>query len=161
MTRFPTPIMVPAYVFRPLADVCLGQLPGDDLDVWAEGIPWAATDDRGKDQEAGGGGRLLQHGQDQLQKHFRADERPNQLCRPRALRETQSVRSSETATLQVLALGLWPPDTALCSGRRTEASGGHILVGFLPHAPHLIPVPKHFLGAGTILGGLNSGLYAR
>lgn len=75
-----------AYIFRPLADVSVGQLHGDDLHVRPEGLPRAASDDGGKDQEAGGGGRLPQHRQDQLQKHLRADEGPDQLCRSRALR---------------------------------------------------------------------------
>ena len=75
-----------AYLFRPLADVSVSQLHGDDLHVWLEGLPRAAPDDGGKDQEAGGGGRLPQRRQDQLQKHLRADEGPDQLCGSRALR---------------------------------------------------------------------------
>lgn len=89
-----------AYVFRPLTDVGAGQLLGDDLHVWLEGLPRAASEDGSEDQEARGGGRLLQHGHEQLQKHFWADEHPDQLRGSGALREkAKSWRAAHRAAL--------------------------------------------------------------
>lgn len=81
------PLPAHAYVFRALADVGLGQLRGDDLDVRPKGFPRAAANDGGEDQEARGGGRLPQRRQDQLEKHLRADEGPDELCAADALRD--------------------------------------------------------------------------
>lgn len=88
MKTFPDNMMAPpppSYVLRALPDARPGQLCGDGLQVRAQGFPRAAPDDCGEDQEAGGGGRLLQHRPEQLQKHCWADERPDQLCGPGAL----------------------------------------------------------------------------
>lgn len=45
-----------AYLLSPLTDVRLGQLRGNGLQMWLEGFPRAAPDDRSEDQEAGGRG---------------------------------------------------------------------------------------------------------
>lgn len=74
------------YALRALADVRLGQLRGQGLQVRPEGFPGAAPNDGSEDQQARGAGRPLQQGQQQLQCHLWADEGADELCGPRALR---------------------------------------------------------------------------
>lgn len=81
----PPPALSRSYILSPVADVGLGQLCGEGLQVRLEGAPWAASDGRGQDLEAGAGGRLPQSGQDQPQEHFWADEGADQLRGPGTL----------------------------------------------------------------------------
>lgn len=133
-----------SYVLRPLADVSAGQLRGHGLQVRLQGFSRAAPEDRGEDQEAGGGGRLLQHWPDELQKHLGADERPDQLRGPGTLEKTH-----------VCCL---PPETALGCAQNAGETERPWLPQNVPEKADAIRLPAASLAGGAALWRVpNSG----